>query len=117
SNYDHLKNVNAEGTRNVCEAAEGVKGLKRLLYVSSLSAAGPARDKPEIDEKDPCRPASHYGETKLMGEEIALSYRDKFPVTVIRPGAVYGPRETDIFAYFKMVRRGLVAIPRLTQKV
>jgi len=117
SNYDHLKNVNAEGTRNVCKTAEEVKGLKRFLYVSSLSAAGPAREKPEIDESDPCRPACHYGETKLMGEEIALSYRDKFPVTIVRPAAVYGPRETDIFAYFKMVRQGLVAIPRLTQKV
>ena len=117
SDHGHLKAVNAEGTRNVCEAAKRVKGLKRLLYVSSLSAAGPARDKEEIDEKDPCRPVSFYGKTKLMGEEIALAYRDQFPVTVLRPGAVYGPRETDIFAYFKMVRQGLLAVPRLTQKV
>jgi nucleoside-diphosphate-sugar epimerase len=71
----------------------------------------------EIDETDPCRPASFYGETKLLGEEIALSYRDKFPVTVLRPAAVYGPRETDIFAYFKIVRQRFVAIPSLVQRV
>src|ERR1019366_647530 len=58
SNYAHLKSVNAEGTRNVCKAAEEIKGFQRLLYVSSLSAAGPAREKLEIDENDPCRPVS-----------------------------------------------------------
>lgn len=117
SNKKRLEDVNAEGTRNVCRAAEEVKGLKRLLCVSSLSAAGPARGKGPIQETDPCRPACLYGETKLKGEEIALSYRKKFPVTVLRPGAVYGPRETDIFAYFKMVRQGLVLIPSIHQEV
>src|SRR5579859_6391058 len=111
SDFWNFKNVNAEGTRNVCRAAEEQKGLKRLVYVSSLSAAGPSEKGSAIDETAPCRPVSFYGQTKLMGEEIALSYRKKFPVTALRPAAVYGPRETDIFAYFKMVRQGLVLIP------
>jgi nucleoside-diphosphate-sugar epimerase len=111
SDCNNFKNVNAEGTRNVCRAAECEKGIKRLVYVSSLSAAGPSPAGSSIDETTPCHPVSFYGETKLMGEEIALSYRKKFPVSVLRPAAVYGPRETDIFAYFKMVRQGLVLIP------
>jgi len=117
SNFDHLKNVNAEGTRNVCRAAEAEKGIKRFVYISSLSAAGPSKKGAPIDETAPCRPACFYGQTKLMGEEIALSYRKKFPVTVLRPAAVYGPRETDMFAYFKMARQGLVFVPSLSQKV
>jgi nucleoside-diphosphate-sugar epimerase len=117
SDVSKLRSVNAEGTRNVCRAVEGEKGVRRLLVVSSLSAAGPARSSKPVTEADPCRPVSDYGRTKLEGEEIALSYRRKFPVTVLRPGAVYGPRETDIFAYFKMVRQHLVFIPSLRQKV
>ena len=109
--------VNAEGTRNVCEAALGVGGLKKLVYVSSLSAAGPSRDGKPIDENTPCQPVSLYGTTKLKGEEIARSYGSRLPLTILRPGAVYGPRETDIFAYFKMVKDGWVLLPRLTQKV
>jgi dihydroflavonol-4-reductase len=111
SDRNQLENVNAQGTENVCRAMAGERGPKRLVCVSSLSAAGPSRPGKPITEADPCRPVSLYGETKLKGEQIALSYQKKFPVTVVRPAAVYGPRETDIFAYFKMVRQGLVLIP------
>src|SRR5258708_23315849 len=111
SDYEHFKSVNADGTRNVWITAEKVKGLRRLVYISSLSAAGPSEAHSSIDESTPCHPVSFYGQTKLMGEEIALSYAKKIPVTVLRPAAVYGPRETDIFAYFKMVRQGVVLVP------
>ncbi|HUO58913.1 MAG TPA: NAD-dependent epimerase/dehydratase family protein [bacterium] len=118
SNFERLKSVNAEGTRNVCQAVEEeAKGFRKFVFVSSLSAAGPAREGRPIEESDPCRPVSDYGRTKMMGEQIALSYRKKFPVTVLRPAAVYGPREADIFAYFKMVRQGAVFLPALRQKV
>jgi dihydroflavonol-4-reductase len=108
SDFSAYQRVNAEGTRNVCRAAEGEKNVRRLVYVSSLSAAGPSPQEGEIDETMLCHPVSFYGQTKRMGEEIALSYRKKFGVSILRPGAVYGPRETDIFEYFKMVRQGLV---------
>jgi nucleoside-diphosphate-sugar epimerase len=117
SNYTKLERVNAEGTRNVCRAAGEQKGLKKFVCVSSLSAAGPARTGKPLEEKDPCEPVCAYGRTKLLGEKIALGFTKKFPVTVLRPGAVYGPRETDIFAYFKMVRQGLVFLPGISQKV
>ncbi len=109
SDFSVYRNVNAEGTRNVCHAAEE-EGIKRLVYVSSLSAAGPSPANSEISESMPCSPVSFYGQSKLMGEGIVLSYQRKFPVTILRPGAVYGPRETDIFEYFKMVSKRLVVI-------
>ena len=108
ADFSAYEKVNAEGTRNVCRAIEGEKGAKRLVYVSSLSAAGPSEKGKAIEETAPCRPVSFYGQTKRMGEEIALTYRKKFDVCILRPGAVYGPRETDIFEYFKMVHGGVV---------
>lgn len=117
SSLQKLNEVNAEGTRNVCETALGVKTLKRLVYVSSLSAAGPSRDGRPLKENLPCQPVSLYGLTKLKGEEIAITYSRKVPLTILRPGAVYGPRETDILAYFKMVRDGWVFLPSLRQEV
>ncbi len=108
ADFTAYQKVNAEGTRNVCGAAEEEKGFRRLVYVSSLSAAGPSPLGGEINETMSCHPVSFYGQTKRMGEEIALSCRKKFEVCILRPGAVYGPRETDIFEYFKMVRQGLV---------
>ncbi len=110
SDFSAYERVNAEGTRNVCKAALEQKGLKRLVYVSSLSAAGPSSVEGPIDETDPPKPVSFYGQTKFMGEKIVLSYKSKLPVVILRPGAVYGPRETDIFEYFKMVDSHLVVI-------
>lgn len=107
ADFSAYQKVNAEGTRNVCKAADGERGVKRMIYVSSLSAAGPSSLGGEIEETMPCHPVSFYGKTKRMGEVIALSYQKKFEVTILRPGAVYGPRETDIFEYFKMVNQGL----------
>lgn len=108
ADFSAYERVNAEGTRNVCRAVEEARGIRRLVYVSSLSAAGPSPLGGEINESMPCHPVSFYGQTKRMGEEILLSYRQKFDFTILRPSAVYGPRETDIFEYFKMVRQGLV---------
>ena len=45
------------------------------------------------------------------------SYPEKISCDGFKAGAVYGPRETDIFAYFKMVRQGIVFIPSIDQKV
>lgn len=100
--------VNAGGTRNVCQAAAEAGTVRRVVYVSSLSAAGPSPLNGEVDESMPSHPISFYGSTKRQGEEIALGFQDKFEVVVLRPAAVYGPRETDIFEYFKMVVSGLV---------
>jgi nucleoside-diphosphate-sugar epimerase len=108
ADFSIYQKVNAEGTRNVCQAASEEKNVKRVVYISSLSAAGPSPLGGEIDETMPCKPVSFYGQTKRMGEEIVLTYQGKFEVSILRPGAVYGPRETDIFEYFKMVRQGLV---------
>jgi dihydroflavonol-4-reductase len=110
SDFEAYRRVNAEGTRNVCRAAEGQRSVRRLVYVSSLSAAGPSPGDSEIIETMEPQPVSYYGQSKLMGETIVMSYKSRFPVTILRPGAVYGPRDRDVFEYFKMVKRGLVLI-------
>ena len=90
----------------------GGKSAKTACLCQFLIRRRALRDRKAHQRKrDPAILCRIYGETKLKGEQIALSYGRKFQVSVIRPGAVYGPRETDIFAYFKMVRQGLVLIP------
>ena len=100
--------ANAECTRLlVTAAAEENPELKRFLLVSSLAAAGPSRDgRPLTEEKAP-RPVSAYGRSKLEGERAALSCARSIPVTVVRPPAVYGPRDRDFFLVFKAVQRGV----------
>jgi nucleoside-diphosphate-sugar epimerase len=104
---DEYFGVNAEGTKNLVEAcAAGNSQLKRLVYVSSQAAVGPGDDNQPLNEKAPCRPITDYGESKLEGEKIVLKHASELPATIIRPPAVYGPRDSDMLGFFKVANKG-----------
>lgn len=65
------------------------KGIKRLVFISSIAAqTGPSADHILTETDEPC-PTSVYGRTKLAAEvEIRNS---GVPFTILRPVAVYGP--------------------------
>ncbi len=95
--------VNQRGTRNVVAAVNEHAGqVQRLVHISSLAAAGPApREKPAGEEDAP-RPVSEYGKSKLAGEqEVRNHCRGEY--VVLRPPAVYGPRDTEFLRLFKAV--------------
>ena len=103
---------NAVGTGNLARAcAEVNPGLKRFVYVSSMAASGPSPTSSPMAEGEPEAPVSAYGESKLAGEKELLRWSDAFPTTVVRPPAVYGPRDKAIFEFVKMVNSGIVIDP------
>ncbi len=82
--------------------------LKRFLYVSSLTAAGPSLEGIcGVRESDPPHPVSAYGRSKLRAETLCLEYAAQIPVTVVRPPAVYGPGDKDVLQVFLMLSKGL----------
>ncbi len=100
--------VNAEGTRRLLQAAaEASPPPAAFVYLSSLSAAGPSPDGRLLTEEDEPRPVSLYGESKLAAERAAAGFAGRFPLTVIRPPAVYGPREKEIYRFLAAAGRGL----------
>lgn len=106
--------VNLTGTANLLRAAvEAAPDLKGFIYLSSLSAAGPAPGGRPLTEDDPPAPVSYYGRSKLSGEEEAKKFAGAFPVTVLRPAAVYGPRERELFEIIRLVGRGWSIHPGL----
>ncbi len=99
--YMDYYRVNALGTFNL------VRALKRaywkpglVVYISSLAAAGPG----DVDEDCGERPLVPYGESKLYGEffiaDSGLSY------LILRPPVIFGPRDTDVLQFFKLIKRG-----------
>lgn len=99
--------VNAEGTRNVCEAMLAARTPRRLVHAGSLSASGPSSpDRPHTEE-DPLRPFEWYGESKKRSEEIAFSYADRFEVAVARPPRILGPGDKENLVFFKLVKKGV----------
>jgi nucleoside-diphosphate-sugar epimerase len=98
--------VNAEGTRNVCQAMLQ-SGARRLVFCGSLAASGPSSpDRPRLEE-DPPHPQEWYGESKAEGERIAFSYRGPLEVTSARPCRILGPGDRENLAFFRLVRRGI----------
>ncbi|MGH9761667.1 MAG: NAD-dependent epimerase/dehydratase family protein, partial [Blastocatellia bacterium] len=100
--------VNHKGTEYILGAAlKRREQLKRFVHVSSLAAIGPARDGEAVTETTPPRPITPYGRSKLAGEEALRMMRDLVDYTIVRPPAVYGPRDYAIFEFFKAVKRGM----------
>lgn len=99
--------VNHAGTRNLLEAcAQHNPGIKKFVLVSSLAAAGPSPDGKPVMATEAPRPITDYGRSKLLAEEESLKYKDAFPVAIVRPSAVYGPRDRDMFELFRWASRG-----------
>lgn len=100
--------VNAKGTENLIGAvSERNPKLKRFVYLSSLAAAGPSSNGTPVREDAPSAPVSNYGKSKLEGERAVLARKDSMPITILRPPAVYGPRDRDMLLMFKMIKKGV----------
>lgn len=84
--------------------------IKRFLQVSSFAAVGPASDPDPINEWAPPIPLTAYGQSKYEAErEVEWASRD-LPTTIVRPPAIYGPRDTATLPFFKAVLRGIVPL-------
>ncbi len=104
--------ANREGTKNLLEAARAVRpSLRSFIYVSSLSAAGPSPDGHPLTEDEEPRPVSFYGESKLAAEREVTRFSDVCPVVIIRPAAVYGPRDGETLRLIRLARRGFRVRP------
>ncbi|MFI9580656.1 NAD-dependent epimerase/dehydratase family protein [Streptomyces sp. NPDC052236] len=99
--------VNAHGTRLLCEALAELETPPRLVYCSSLAAAGPSLPGRPRRETDPPRPVSAYGRSKLAGERALHAMADRVPGVIVRPPIVYGPGDTQFLpTVLAMVRGG-----------
>ncbi len=97
--------VNAGGTRNLLGAIGHQSGC-RMVLLSSLAAAGPARGR-EVRPDDEPRPITAYGRSKVEAERELLAHGGVSAV-VLRPPAVYGPRDRDLLTFFKLAGRGIL---------
>jgi len=104
-NWQTFYTVNTLGTKNlIAAAAEANPGLKRFIYVSSIAASGPSMRGFLKSEKDPCRPITFYGKSKLLAENAINQYRHLIPAVIIRLPNVLGVREQKVLSVLKFVK-------------
>ncbi|WP_018613301.1 NAD-dependent epimerase/dehydratase family protein [Segetibacter koreensis] len=105
-NEDEYNRVNATYAANLAKAAKMGAGLQKMVFLSSLAALGPLTDTNElITESTLPSPVTAYGKSKLLAE-AQLKDID-LPLIILRPTAVYGSRDKDIFIILKTFSRGL----------
>lgn len=102
--------TNVGGTRHLLEACRRAGTPGRVVLCSSLAATGPSRPGAPVDEHAPHAPITWYGESKALCERLAAHYRSELPISVVRPPAVYGPRDKDFLRLFKSVAQGLAPV-------
>lgn len=101
-----LLRTNGLATARLADACAALPVPPRLVHVSSLAAAGPPpRGRERRDERDPATPVSDYGRSKRAGEEALERRAGRLPITIVRPGIVYGRRDPKIAAVFKAIQR------------
>ncbi len=95
-------------TKNLIDAVvEANPGVQRFVHVSSQTAVGPSLDGKIADESSPYHPITTYGISKMEAEKECLKVAGKIPITIVRPPAVYGPRDRDIFEFFNTMNKGV----------
>ncbi len=107
-----FREANARGTARLAAACTAGAGPEaRFVYVSSLAAMGPSGAIQGAAPEDEPRPISAYGRSKLEGEVEMRRALGERPWVILRPPAIYGPRDVDILQFFKLAARGVVPIP------
>lgn len=93
-NPDRFAKANVTGTANMIAAAKS-SGVDRFVFVSSLSAREPD--------------LSAYGKSKADAEELVAA--SGLDWSMVRPPAVYGPSDTEMFELFRTAKYGVVPVP------
>jgi len=83
--------VMSTGLINLLEASKGK--ISKFVYISSSMVYGDFDDM--VTEEQECNPRGQYAIMKLMGEKLVADYSKYFDYTIIRPSAVYGPRDVE----------------------
>lgn len=103
--------THVKGTRIVMNACLEQKELRRVIHVSTTGVHGITGTTPAAEDA-PFAPTNPYEKTKLEGELLALhAYQEHgLPVSIIRPGLVYGPGDLHLLGFFRAIQKGLFRV-------
>ncbi len=88
--------VNFGGTRNVLNAAVAT-GVKRFVYVSSITARNPE--------------LSAYAASKRAAEDFLTTRKNEMEILALRPSAIYGPGDKATLPLLAALQKTVAAVP------
>ncbi len=104
--YKSFLRVNRDGTENILKACLGASPPpRRFVHVSSVGVAGPPPLGSRLTEDQYPGNLTDYGRSKLEAERLVLAFSRRLHVVVLRPSAIYGPRDGEMLPLFKLAGR------------
>jgi nucleoside-diphosphate-sugar epimerase len=106
--YQRFYAVNCLGTKNVLEASLKA-GIQKLIYLSTIDVLD-LKGREVVDEDLPYDlRAKEYSRSKIEAEKIVRKYMNRIPTVILRPPAVYGPRDPQCTTRaLKMAKKNLL---------
>lgn len=101
--------ANVATTASLLAAARAAGVCHTFILISSLAAAGPAPASDPRREDAVCEPISAYGRSKLAAEVHLQASDLPFRTVILRPPALYGPRDRDFLPLFRLAQSGWTA--------
>src|SRR6266567_1507672 len=103
--------THVEGTRVLLNACKGQSQLQRIIHCSTTGVHGETGRTPAAEDA-PFAPTNPYEVTKLEAELLALRacQEQGLPVSVARPGLVYGPGDLHLLGFFSSIKKGLFRV-------
>ena len=99
-----LHETNVTGTKNLLQALlECGKKPRRILLFSSALVYGASPVSP-VTESHELFPINPYAQSKIKMEEVALGYRFRLPVCIVRPFNYSGINQPDTYLIPKIVK-------------
>ena len=108
-NDDTYLKINKGFTQNLVEAiSTHQSSLKKFTFTSSIAAYGPADHTEDqiVSNRMTPNPVTGYGRSKLAAEQY-LNEQTELPWVIVRPTAVYGPRDVDFLTLYQSIKKGI----------
>lgn len=94
--------VNFDGTENVIEAIRENKKICKFIFFSTQLVVGIFNETRFINQYEPYRTKTLYGESKIIGEKIVKDKcsQHEIPYIIFRPTSVFGPYGKEPYREF-----------------
>ncbi|MCO5183465.1 MAG: NAD-dependent epimerase/dehydratase family protein [Anaerolineae bacterium] len=102
----YFYDTNVGGTERLLELAARA-GIGRFVHCSTVGVLGDIKN-PPADETAPYNPGDDYQASKAVAERNALEFSQKrgLPLSVVRPGGIYGPGDMRFLKVYRAINRG-----------
>lgn len=100
--WKDYRKINYEMVKLLYGSCVEMKTVNKFIFIGSQAAKGPSPSKTGLTELENCDPVSDYGKSKLLAVRY-LKRQKAIPTLICYPPSVFGPRDKDIYVYFKLI--------------